>query len=469
MDTSTHNRQSLKRAYFESASSSEDRPGKRLKFSMPNDMALRLFQDLVGVLQFPGGDDANLIDSHLQSWASSQLAQQYSKHDQGLDNAKAQVLLDRLSIFIEDYLAKATSTCPATSYLFLPSLSLSEPRSYFKNRVLGETTFNNHIKARFWRLSLVERERLVAAFFKYEIMCQVLRPRLQNLERSASNQWEDIFKNAINRLQPWEREGILCVHEYVKSLYGAMFAHCANSWMPDLPSATPSSAGLMFPDNCCFSHLAYFNDMNGNGTKTNPGIADHLALFGFDLVTNLLSSTEQNQHLELKEWFSLFEEDHENASQLVSIDGMIPTPDVFDENETKGPGQWENLRFELPLPSDYMGKEESFDEFARLQRTIYRQRAWVFFDNGKMYPKHHFPTMERLQLQGRLLHKKVMFPLLARSQRRSQKWHDDLSGVDGPGKDDAGEFYSDLEDAPTTALPRFFDDSSENGLVMFWD
>ncbi|KAJ4327882.1 hypothetical protein N0V84_001692 [Fusarium piperis] len=435
MDTSTYNRQSLKRPCPGPPSSLEGRQGKRLKFSVPNDIAFRLCQDLLGVLYFPDNDDTNLIDSHIQSWASSQLSHQYSD-GQGLDNSKVQALLDHLSIFIEDYLAKATSPYPTRAYLFLPSLSPNESQPYFKNRVLGETTFSSHYKALFWRLSLSERERLVAAFLKYEIMCQVLRSRVQNLEQ-APHQCEDAFKEAINRLQPWEREGILCVHEYVKSLYGAI-------------------------------HLAYFNDMSGNGAKTNPGIADHLALFGFDLVVNLLSSTEQNQHLQLKEWFSLFEEEQANFSKLVSIDDIISTSDMSGNNETEGPGQWENLRWEVPPPSEYIDKEESFEEFAHLQRSIYRQRAWAFFDNGKMYPEHHFPAMECLQLQGRLLHKKVIFPLLPRSQRRSQKWHDQLHGVDGPVKNDAGEFYSDLEEAPTTPLPRFFDEFSENGLVRFW-
>lgn len=81
-----------------------------------------------------------------------------------------------------------------------------------------------------------------------------------------------------------------------------MFAHCAGSWLPDLPSANSGPAGLMFPDNYCFSHLTYFNDMEGNGAKTNPGITDRLALFGFDPVANLLNSTEQNHPLQLKEW-----------------------------------------------------------------------------------------------------------------------------------------------------------------------
>ncbi|KAJ3459477.1 hypothetical protein MRS44_015550 [Fusarium solani] len=126
-----------------------------------------------------------------------------------------------------------------------------------------------------------------------------------------------------------------------------MFAHCAGSWLPDLPSANSDPAGLMFPDNCCFSHLAYFNDMEGNGAKTSPRITDRLALFGVDLVANPLNSTEQNQHLQLKEWFSLFEEEQENISQPVSIDDIIPTPDVSDKNETDGPGQWEKLRREV--------------------------------------------------------------------------------------------------------------------------
>lgn len=125
---------------------------------------------------------------------------------------KLQALLDRLSVFIEDYITKATSLAPTRAYSFLLSLSPGHSRPYLKSRVLGETTFVDHDKTLFWRLSLPEREGLDAAFLKYKIMCQVLRPRLQNLEQ-ASHQCEEIFKEAINRLHPREIEGILCVHE----------------------------------------------------------------------------------------------------------------------------------------------------------------------------------------------------------------------------------------------------------------
>ncbi|KAM0426582.1 hypothetical protein ACHAPT_008275 [Fusarium lateritium] len=375
--------------------------------------------------------------------------------------------MDHLFIFIQDYLTKATSPCPARAYLFLPSLGPGDSRPYFKNRVLGETTFGNHQTGLFWKLSLSERERLVAAFLRYELLCQALRPRLQDLEEE-SDQYGEMLKDEINHLQSWEREGILCVHEYVKSLYGTMFAHCAGSWLPDLPSATSGSVGLMFPDNYRFSHSAYFNDMKSKAEETEARITNHLALFGFDLVNDLLLSTQRNHHLQLKQWFSLFEKQQERFSRFISIDDIVPTPDISNEDEVEEPGQWESLRWEIPSPPDDSDEEDSVEDFTHLQLSIYRQRAWVFFDDGKWYPSHHFPTTKNLQLQSRVLHHKVMYTLLPRSQRRSQKWHDDRTGVDRPTKKVAGQSYTDLEEVPSARLPRFFDTFSDAELARFW-
>lgn len=203
MSTSIDSRQSLKRPCYEPPTASQEHPEKRLKLSMLSNKSFDLFKNLLGVLYFPTGDVTNLINSHVQFWASSELTHQYSEDGQGLDNPKLQALLDRLSVSIEENIAKATSLSPTSPYSFLQSLSPSHSRPCFKNRVLGETAFGNHDRTLFWRLSLLERERLAAAFLKYEIMCQVLRSRLQNLEQ-ASHQCEEILKKAINRLHPWE-------------------------------------------------------------------------------------------------------------------------------------------------------------------------------------------------------------------------------------------------------------------------
>lgn len=84
MRTSIDSRQSLKRPYYEPPTTSQEHPETRLKLSMPNDKSFDLFQDLLGVLYFPTGDGTDLIGSHIQSWASSQLTHQYSEDGQRL-------------------------------------------------------------------------------------------------------------------------------------------------------------------------------------------------------------------------------------------------------------------------------------------------------------------------------------------------------------------------------------------------
>ncbi|KAF5534018.1 hypothetical protein FPHYL_13518 [Fusarium phyllophilum] len=69
-----------------------------------------------------------------------------------------------------------------------------------------------------------------------------------------------------------------------------------------------------------------------------------------------------------------------------------------------------------------------------LQRNIYRQRAWAFFDDRRLYPKRstgrpNFPTQSFLNKQpSKQAWVEGWFdnPSQARALRRSQRWHDEL-------------------------------------------
>lgn len=71
-----------------------------------------------------------------------------------------------------------------------------------------------------------------------------------------------------------------------------------------------------------------------------------------------------------------------------------------------------------------------------LLRNIYRQRAWVFLDNMRLYPSSgtlsHFPTENDLQDQAndtRLWEECFSKYMNMRQLHRSQTWHDQQRGI----------------------------------------
>jgi hypothetical protein len=95
------------------------------------------------------------------------------------------------------------------------------------------------------------------------------------------------------------------VHEYYESVYGALFAHCQDSWLPDIPDQSAGQAmeehakvndggyrvkptsrdyGLLFPDNMFFSAKRYLEDLNYHCV----GKQGDLSFFGLNLLVQLI-------------------------------------------------------------------------------------------------------------------------------------------------------------------------------------
>ncbi|KAH6880795.1 hypothetical protein B0T10DRAFT_581442, partial [Thelonectria olida] len=332
-------------------------------------------QDAMAIILYPSLDIAEIdlyktiVSKHVGLWAAQQLPDPFKEQDHKLIT-ELDKLYSRLLFFIEDYITKATAIFPPREYLCLPNLP-STRQLIFKGLIIG-----NRFDAT--RLADLEWKRLLTAFLRYELICKIRHPhkRQYRLERRD--------------FQPTEREAIRCVHQYLESLYGAMFAQCGESWLPK----SPSTRQLLYPDNFYFCADAYASDMGlRSGWRTMAGA---LACYGFDLATTLLRSATAGRcgRDRLARWFRFcFEREYPDWECYMSYNGLFldqGANEVEDDNYQLGPGLYRVL---------YPRISHTF--FKSLQLGIYRQRAWVFFDDDRFYPvssiQPHFPTSNELE------------------------------------------------------------------------
>ncbi|KAI8714870.1 hypothetical protein NCS52_01207900 [Fusarium sp. LHS14.1] len=312
----------------------------------------QMIQDAMGIILLPPPDRrsrySKVLRRHYICWAENQFPNPFKTRDGDLTD-KLYKLQARLLLFIEGYLTKATAIFPPREYLCLPDLSPNGTHLMFK----GETVSPRFNAA---QLTDAERKRLLAAFLRYELMC-VIR------------------------------------HQYVRSLYAAMFAQCSNSWLPDIPVGSPYSysTGLLYPDTLYVNACVYASDM---GLPPNEALHQiSIEAAGFGLVAVLLRSSMAGQdgRDHLWSWFKRFFENRRmiSRSSITSLHygyGDFDTGEVRDTpHENSGMYQMLCSRFTTNLS---------------LHSDICRQRAWAFFDDDRFYPSSgagpHFPDPEEM-------------------------------------------------------------------------
>ncbi|RMJ08468.1 hypothetical protein CDV36_011917 [Fusarium kuroshium] len=385
-----------------------------------------MMQDAMGIILLPSsdtlGDYSEVLHQHLCAWSAQQLPNPLRTGDDSLID-QLDKLQNKLLLFIEDYLTKATAIFPPREYLCLPALSSSRTQLMFKDQ---------EVSPRFDATELTdeERKRLLRAFLRYELICSMF-----NCRTSWDITWDRVrlYKYAGRKFRPSEREAIRCVHQYLTSLYAAMFAQCSDSWLPDTPVGSLSShtTGLLYPDTLYIDTNAYASDMGLQGEEIS--LSNYMAGFGFDLATALIRHAIAGRHGRghLEHWLRDLFRNGDNA-----FPPCIPPNNYLylgSENEdgndvrcTEDSGMYNLLHKQLLGTSS-------------LHASIYRQRAWVFFDDNRLYPSSspagsHFPTLDEL---GEPISDTIQYeewfsnPKRARALHRSQKWHDERLGKPG--------------------------------------
>ncbi|KJZ74543.1 hypothetical protein HIM_06139 [Hirsutella minnesotensis 3608] len=317
---------------------------------------------------------------HVDKWAAKDFVYPLEDTNFALFG-KLQCLYRRLKRYMDDYITKATSTDPVFAYSHVPQWS----HSSFCNRT---PFFTDQLDAA--RLSPAEQYRLLKAFLRFELYSVFSSSRLWNdleawddwTERSVQNEkcgtkascmpckWRWSLPNRYYEqtiLSEQDREGLCCVMEYTRLLYAAIQAQ---------PTALRS---------CSSSHHSadgFAMDSRSREFIINCG----LGLGGFRQLDRVLSG---EQHPPLC-WL-----DDANFLKYWDMDVMKPKKDTLPD----GSGLWLWLNIEDPWSRGHWEHTElASRDGERVECRIicaYRQRAWAFFDDERLYPEsYEFPTVE---------------------------------------------------------------------------
>ncbi|KAM0417063.1 hypothetical protein ACHAPT_012969 [Fusarium lateritium] len=343
-----------------------------------------LLQDAMAIARFPTTQaiDYNeyeaAVSLHLAKWSRRQLPNPLASGDDS-SLVKLGNLFRRLEKYMSDYMAKATSPSVPRAYLCLDNVSQGQSQSRY-----------THAPFDLGRLNKDEKKRLFQAFLRYELFCRVDHPRTRS--EDVHNRTRFFAVKECRRLQQWELEGIRCVHEYVRCLYGAVLAHCSGVIRPQ-PAVQISSR----PSYWHFDADPYSSDLGFPGiySHTTPKMAD----YGFRIISFLINTATQGEKGRRKatKWFESFTKDSPTLKRSLPVPGGLALAFDYPRSRAgdfrRGPGMCQKL-FAVMRSQERLGSLIEPSE-ASLRRSVFRQRAWVLLDNARLYPRarlSHFPS-----------------------------------------------------------------------------
>lgn len=367
-------------------------------------------QDAMAILLFPetnfSPEDyplwAKTISCHMKEWGEKKLPNPFEASDtammEDLDSLIAQVTL-----YMEDYITKATSPHMHRAYIQLPQWA----HSTFSRDVGPQLAPLPSVPCS--KLNLDERNRLLEAFLRYELLCKIFCPRPRKTPRQYDNfaeflwvahvypqfaQWSWTLLEWYERPHPKvdtrafighepqdgdprDIELLQCVGEYVRTLYGAMAVRVKHGgWFisPDLKQQSTPVSSSSGPDRDQSFHTdrdAYFNDFWGYSRGVEYGFDCQLAACGFNVLTELLTSEQSS----CEEFFRCFTIEAYSGNPVYIDSTPMRTR---EETATRDYHRWSRRYSEAPDGGKRWLKH-------RLVRTS-RQRAWALFDSGRVYP-----------------------------------------------------------------------------------
>ncbi|CAG7554606.1 unnamed protein product [Fusarium equiseti] len=336
-------------------------------------------------------------------------------------------LLSRLISFIVDFVFKAASPYLPRAYLGIPD-SLGRG-SYFKGRDLGNP------RIEFSTLTASEQYRFLRAFLRYELICRIYHPAAWTMYEK-----QGMYVNIMSGIGVHGAmdPGMLnTVHEYYEGLYGSVFAHCLDAWVPgqSLKDMLSFDYGLLFPDTIFLDAKEYLRDLGIYHTE----IVRMLPCFGISFLTTMIRGLNQGgdhaQHVRKLlhslvrtrpcAYYPWIDEQHlgETYIRYPAYDRLLRGQNAYlhraDRLSNAEIALYQGGKSDLPAPR--------WLELHSLQLRIYRQRAWGLLDDDRLYPgrERQLPTLDELSdLENGLGEDGQTDWGLERSRRRSQKWHD---------------------------------------------
>ncbi|KAJ4254208.1 hypothetical protein NW757_005354 [Fusarium falciforme] len=337
-------------------------------------------QDVMAIVNFPRGGKfvymPNAINIHLEEWLALELSDPLEEYlPKELDKMYQFVRLTEQ--YMEDYLSKALSPDLIYAYLKLPHwchLSYDEHRT-----AEVKSQYRVHLNS----LSSIERDRLFQAFFHYQLNClaKPVRPRHWSQTRFPEEQswwlmpqWGTSYSPTIRDIDATQ-----CVHEYFRTLVGALAARFADDGFKTLVSlfdgrreAWSTLEGLVFPNNDQFNPELHMTSPDSSAICT---LINCLAVSRVNLIDELL-------RLDIKECKAFF--DHLYDEMTIQTPVMAPrssshpTIDRYYNPVIPNDGLWAELRFRFHFAQ---GPGALVQAYIRM----YRQRAWAFFDDERLF------------------------------------------------------------------------------------
>ncbi|KAH7259168.1 uncharacterized protein BKA55DRAFT_591948 [Fusarium redolens] len=333
-----------------------------------------LLQDALAVIHFSQDCDKDSVCDLVRNWKTKSLPSPFPRSDYAIIT-NLRLLFERTSEFIDDYLSKATAQNTVEAYLQPPR------RTYIDTVDPQPITLHD--------LSPQERLRLFQAFIKFELLCKICSQRVQGALATTS------MKGAP-KSNSWEKEALACVYEYMKASYTAIFAQCAGVPTFKRYKNTCDRLRRFRLDRPFFLETMLFDPhypfLCYPFPKYSAIYLEELPWCGFDVLSHLM--TEAKKAKCTPAWIL----DMCSRYKRRGNDRVQPFLDRALANMPSGQetGLW------AYLPTGHSnGTDTEANQITRTQRTIYQQRAWVFFDDARLCPgrEAHFPTAEEMKTE----------------------------------------------------------------------
>ncbi|KAF5595003.1 hypothetical protein FPCIR_4627 [Fusarium pseudocircinatum] len=355
-----------------------------------------LLQDAVAIIYFGETYHQNDICDILREWKAKTLPLPLNPCDNGMVT-KLRLLFERMSEFIDDYLNKATARNTAGAYLRGPR------RTYIDTVDPRRITLLD--------LNPQERLRFFQVLIKFEVLCKLSSPRVR-AARAA-------IRLELPELSSWEKEALMCVYEYMRACYSAMFSQCVDAQtfkdykeFCDLERQSKRKTAF-FVETMCYDPRYPFlccemPEYAANFPKSLPWC-------GFDVLSHLMMKVQtERKPMWIAKMCSRYDRRGSDSVQYIVETQLDRVPS--------------NRRSRQISPS-----EAEAHRIKREQRTIHRQRARAFFDDARLCPgqEAHFPTEEeirtevaRLEIERKMNTKKQWEDYFAK-RRSSPPWYKD--------------------------------------------
>ncbi|KAF5685910.1 hypothetical protein FDENT_5983 [Fusarium denticulatum] len=392
-----------------------------------------LLQDALAIIYFGETYHQNDICDLLREWKAKTFTLPLNPADAGMIT-KLRLLFERMSEFIDDYLSKATAQNTAEAYLQGP-----------------RRTFIDSVDPR--RITLLdlnpqERLRFFQVFIKFEVLCKLNSPRVRVAMAT--------IRLKLPKLSSWEKEASMCVYEYMRACYSAMFAQCVDAQtfkdykrFCDLQRQSKRKKAF-FVETMCYDPRYPF--LCCKIPEYAADFPKSLPWCGFDVLSHLMMKAKtEHKPMWLAKMCSRYDRRSYDSVQYI----------VENQRDRAPP----NRRSRDISPS-----EAEAHQIKREQRTIHRQRAWAFFDDARLCPgqETHFPTEAEIKTEvarlesERKMNTKKQWEEYFDKKRSSPPWYKDPQTKVDPSiytrakeiEEDTEIYDGGLTPPPFFALPK---------------